>query len=69
MQQQSPPLADWVLMSDLPSETNGLFTATSIDWLKRNRHSNGLAKHIKKVNGRLYTHLPSFISWFESHEA
>jgi len=53
----------------LPEQTNGLFSPASTDWLIRNRATNGLEKHIKKVNGKLYLNFPGFMEWFESHQA
>lgn len=60
---------DYVPARSLPEHTNGLFDANATDWLIRNRHTNGLAKHIKKVNNRLFLHLSGFREWFDAHEA
>jgi len=61
--------AEYIHARTLPEHTKGLFTPASTDWLIRNRATNGLEQHIKKVNGKLYLNFPGFMTWFESHQA
>lgn len=61
--------AEYILARSLPEQTNGLFSAASVEWLVRNRESNGLAPHMRKVNGKIYLNFPAFMDWFESQQA
>ena len=60
-----PPLCDYVLATSLPDKTDGLVTRHAVDWMMRNRKTNGLAKHVRKVRNRLYVNLPGFADWFD----
>ena len=63
------PLHDYIPARTLSEHSKGLFKQNATDWMIRNRHRNGLHRHIKKVNGKLFLSLSGFDEWFENHQA
>ncbi len=45
------------------------FPEARLRWWMRQRHSNGLADHVRKLGKQLYLHVPGFVQWVDGHAA
>lgn len=64
MHNTSLPSSSWLTPNQLASRIDHLFNENNLLWLLRNRESNGLAEHVRKVNGRVFISFPGFCEWF-----
>lgn len=58
-------LSDWKTLDEV-EQLYPHFKKTTLRWLLRNKHRNGLDQVVKKIGKFNYVHIPSFSIWISN---